>query len=98
MPKISPFEKYAEQYEDWFEKNRWVYEAELRAVKAMLPPGGHGVEIGVGTGRFAEPLGIKIGVEPSKRMREIAQKRGIKVLDGVAEKLPSLMIPSLISF
>lgn len=88
MPKISPFEKYAEQYEDWFEKNRWVYEAELRAVKAMLPPGRHGVEIGVGTGRFAEPLGIKIGVEPSKRMREIAQKRGIKVLDGVAEKLP----------
>ena len=88
MPKISPFEKYAEQYEDWFEKNSWVYEAELRAVKAMLPLGGHGVEIGVGTGRFAEPLGIKFGVEPSKRMREIAQKRGIKVLDGVAEKLP----------
>ena len=88
MPKISPFEKYAEQYEEWFEKNRWVYEAELRAVKAMLPPGGYGVEIGVGSGRFAEPLGIKIGVEPSKRMREIAQKRGIKVLDGVAEKLP----------
>ena len=88
MPKISPFEKYAEQYEDWFVENRWVYEAELRAVKAMLPLGGHGVEIGVGTGRFAEPLGIKIGVEPSKRMREIAQKRGIKVLDGVAEELP----------
>ncbi len=88
MPKISPFEKYAEQYEEWFEKNRWVYEAELRAVKAMLPPGGNGVEIGVGTGRFAEPLEIKIGVEPSKRMRVIAQKRGIQVLDGVAEKLP----------
>jgi SAM-dependent methyltransferase len=69
-------------------ENRWVYEAELRAVKAMLPVGGHGVEIGVGSGRFAEPLGIKIGVEPSKRMREIAQKRGIQVLDGVAEELP----------
>ena len=67
MPKISPFEKYAEQYEEWFVENRWVYEAELRAVKAMLPVGGHGVEIGVGSGRFAEPLGIKIGVEPSKR-------------------------------
>ena len=88
MPKISPFEKYTEQYEDWFEKNRWVYEAELRAVKAMLPSGRYGAEIGVGTGRFAEPLGIKIGVEPSKRMREIAQKQGIQVLDGVAEKLP----------
>ena len=88
MPKISPFEKYAKQYEDWFDKNRWVYEAELRIVKAMLPSGGQGVEIGVGTGRFAEPLGINIGVEPSKRMRKIAQKRGIQVLDGVAEELP----------
>ena len=46
------------------------------------------MEVGVGTGRFAEPLGIKIGVEPSKRMREIAQKRGLKVLDGVAEEVP----------
>jgi SAM-dependent methyltransferase len=88
MPKISPFEKYADQYEEWFDKNRWVYEAELRAVKDMIPPGGHGVEVGVGTGRFAEPLGIKIGVEPSKGMRKIAQKRGIQVLDGVAEEVP----------
>ncbi len=88
MPRISPFEKYVEQYEKWFGENRWVYEAELRAVKAMLPDGGRGVEIGVGTGRFAEPLGIKLGVEPSRRMSEIAQKRGIRVLDGVAEDLP----------
>jgi SAM-dependent methyltransferase len=88
MPKISPFEKYAEQYERWFEKNRWVYEAELQAVKAMTPTGGRGLEIGVGTGRFAEPLGIKNGVEPSKRMRDFAQKRGLRVLDGVAEALP----------
>jgi len=88
LPKISPFEKHVEQYEEWFAKNRWVYEAELRAVKDMVPTAGRGVEIGMGTGRFAEPLGIKIGVEPSKRMREIAQKRGIQVLDGVAEKLP----------
>jgi SAM-dependent methyltransferase len=88
MPRISPFEKYAEQYEEWFEKNRWVYEAELRAVKAMIPAEGRGLEIGVGTGRFAEPLGIKNGVEPSRRMREIAQDRGIRALDGVAERLP----------
>lgn len=88
MPKISPFEKYAEQYEEWFMENRWVYEAELRAVKAMMPTGRYGVEIGVGTGRFAEPLGIKIGVDPSKRMGKMAQDRGIYVLDAVAEELP----------
>jgi SAM-dependent methyltransferase len=88
MPKIAPFERYTDKYEKWFVENRWVYEAELRAVKAMIPNGGQGMEIGVGTGRFAEPLGIKIGVEPSRRMREIAQGRGIRVLSGVAEKVP----------
>ncbi len=88
MPKITPFEKYVEQYEAWFVKNRWVYEAELRAVKAMLPAEGLCVESGVGTGRFAEPLRIKIGIEPSKRMRGIAQQRGIQVINGVAEELP----------
>ena len=88
MPKITPFEKYAEKYDTWFENNRWVYKAELRAVKAMIPTIGRGLEIGVGTGRFAKPLGIRNAVEPSKRMRDFAQKRGIRTLNGVAEELP----------
>lgn len=46
------------------------------------------MEIGVGTGRFAAPLGIKHGVEPSAKMREIAKQRGIDVIEGEAEKLP----------
>jgi SAM-dependent methyltransferase len=54
----------------------------------MTPTGGRGAEIGVVTGRFAEPLGIKNGVEPSKRMRDFAQMRGIRALDGIAEKPP----------
>jgi hypothetical protein len=73
VPRISPFNKYAIRYEEWFEKNHWVYEAELRAVKAMIPTGSRGLEVGVGTGLFAGPLGIKNGVEPSKHMGEIAR-------------------------
>jgi ubiquinone/menaquinone biosynthesis C-methylase UbiE len=46
------------------------------------------LEIGVGTGRFAEPLGVKEGVEPSKAMAAIARKRGINVLEAYAEALP----------
>jgi len=88
MPKISPFQRYTGQYENWFTEHRWVYEAELRAVKALLPEAGRGLEVGVGTGRFAKPLGIKTRLEPSVRMREIARNRGIKVLAGVAEDLP----------
>lgn len=88
MPKIFPFQKYVDQYEAWFTENPWVYEAELRAVKSVFPEKGLSVEIGVGTGRFAEPLNIKIGVDPSDRMGSIAQKRGIQVLKGTAEELP----------
>jgi ubiquinone/menaquinone biosynthesis C-methylase UbiE len=88
MPKIEPFERYANKYEDWFERNKFAYESELRAIRKLMPKNGEGVEIGVGSGRFAAPLGIKVGVEPSCKMRGIAQKKGIKVIDGVAEELP----------
>ena len=86
--KTAPFETHTLEYEEWFEINKYVYESELEAVRLMLPKQGRGIEIGVGTGRFAAPLGIKLGVEPSPKMREIAEKRGIKVIDSVAEKLP----------
>jgi ubiquinone/menaquinone biosynthesis C-methylase UbiE len=88
MARTKPFEEHPLQYEDWFERNRFAYESELQAVKSQLPETGKGLEIGIGSGRFAEPLGIKIGVEPAGEMREIAQTRGIEAIDGVAEALP----------
>jgi SAM-dependent methyltransferase len=88
MAKINAFESGVNEYEEWFEKYHWVYESELDAVRKLLPGGGIGVEIGVGTGRFAERLGITFGIEPSGAMRAVAQKRGIRVIDGVAEALP----------
>lgn len=88
MPRIAPFEKYPKKYEDWFENNQFAYQSELLAIKKLMPTNGEGIEIGVGSGRFAEPLGIKLAVEPSPMMREIAEKREIKVIDAVAEKLP----------
>lgn len=60
----------------------------MRAIREQLPVGGVGVEIGVGSGRFAQPLGINIGVEPASKLREIARERGIEVIDAVAEALP----------
>ena len=38
--------------------------------------------------RFAAPLGIRLGVDPSLEMSRIAQKRGIDVVHGRAEDLP----------
>ena len=88
MTKIEPFEKHTSEYEAWFENNRFVFESELRAIEEELPKNGEGLEVGVGSGRFAAPLGIRLGVDPSSKMRELARSRGIAAIDGVAEKLP----------
>jgi len=86
MPKIEPFEKYYKEYDSWFDDNKIIYQTEINALKKLLPKG-KGIEVGIGTGRFAVPLGIKEGIEPSLKMREIAIKRGLKVIDGIAEKI-----------
>lgn len=88
MPKTGPFERHPLQYEEWFEKNKFAYLSELEALKKQMPKQGRGIEIGVGTGRFAVPLGIRMGIEPSAKMGELARSRGIKVIEGVAEALP----------
>lgn len=88
MPKIEPFEKHTDHYEDWFDRNQDLYEAELKAVRSLLPPFEKGLEIGVGTGRFAAPLHIRTGVEPSPKMAGKAEQRGIRVIEGTAEALP----------
>ncbi len=88
MARIEPFEKYSEKYEDWFEKNKFVYGSEIQAIKELFPKVKKSIEIGVGSGKFAVPLGIKIGIDPSPRMRNIAQQRGIEVIDATAEELP----------
>ncbi|MGD9368924.1 MAG: class I SAM-dependent methyltransferase [Desulfobacteraceae bacterium] len=89
MPKIEAFEKYSDAYDEWFKKNLEMYEAELEAIRQLLPPpGAQGMEIGVGSGKFAAPLGIKIGVEPSEKMAIKAKRQGIDVYPGVAEALP----------
>ena len=88
MSMSKPFDKYTDEYDAWFEENRMAYESEIKAVKHFLPESGEGIEIGVGTGRFAGPLGIKHGLEPSVNMRAIAKDRGIDAVEGIAEKLP----------
>jgi SAM-dependent methyltransferase len=88
VPRTGPFDEHAAEYDGWFDRNPLVYESELRAVRALLPPHKNAVEVGVGTGRFAAPLGIGTGVEPSHAMAAMARERGIAVVDAVAEDLP----------
>ncbi|HEY5687457.1 MAG TPA: class I SAM-dependent methyltransferase [Yeosuana sp.] len=91
MLKTEIFDKYVEDYEAWYDKYPEVYESELAAIREQflkLPENIRGIEVGIGTGRFAQPLGIKEGIEPSEEMAKKAVSRKIEVLKGVAEYLP----------
>lgn len=89
MAKIDPFEKYSNEYNKWFDNHHDFYMAELEAVRQLMPPAGtKGIEVGVGSGKFAVPLGIKVGVEPSEKMASKARLQGIDVHYGIAEDLP----------
>lgn len=88
MDKINPFNEQVIAYDAWFEKHTDIYLSELAAVRSLIPNSGSGVEIGVGTGRFAMALGISIGVEPAPRMAELSRMRGIEVFENTAENLP----------
>ncbi len=88
MPKAAPFERHTDRYDEWFDRHEAAYQSELAALERLVPPGGTGIEVGVGTGRFADPLGIQFGVDPAAEMLEYARERGIEVVKGVAEHLP----------
>lgn len=79
---------FAKEYDEWFEKHSSVYQSELLALKQAIPLNKTGIEIGVGTGRFAQPFNIGSGVEPSEEMAKMAEQRGIKIITAVAEYLP----------
>jgi SAM-dependent methyltransferase len=85
---VEPFERHADEYNAWFERNPAPYRTELHAIKAALPASGCGLDIGVGTGRFVAPLGIRTGLDPSPAMAAIARTRGVEVTIGKAELLP----------
>ncbi|MBE9514045.1 MAG: class I SAM-dependent methyltransferase [Chloroflexi bacterium] len=88
MARAGPFEKHTAEYEDWFIRHKFAYQSELEAIGELLPRGEKGIEIGVGSGRFAAPLAIQLGLDPSAKMGRAARQRGVDVVGGVAEALP----------
>ncbi len=88
MSKKNIFDKHYKKYDAWYEKNKFAYFSELKALRKVLPKRGKGFEVGVGTGRFASALDVEYGLDPSLKMARIAGERGVKVEIGRGEKLP----------
>lgn len=86
--KDNPFDIFNDEYENWFKENELIFQSELLALKQVIPVGKKGIEIGIGSGIFAEKLNIKFGIDPSEKMLNYATQRNLKVKKGFAENLP----------
>jgi len=84
----NPFDIFSDEYEVWFKENNNIFQSELLAIKQVVPIGKKGIEIGIGSGIFAEKLDIKFGIDPSDKMLDNARQRNLIVEKGFAENLP----------
>lgn len=89
------FDDYSDAYDNWFQQNQVIFESELRLVAHVLgKTPGRTLSVGCGTGLFEQLLKVQHdisvtdGLEPSGPMAEIARKRGLRVVEASAEKMP----------
>lgn len=85
------FDRLARRYDDWYDGRlgRVIFEIEAGCMERMSSDvKGAELEVGVGTGRFAQRLSFSIGLDPSIEVLRIARKRDVEVVRGAGEKLP----------
>ncbi len=75
------------------EDNHWWFVAKRHFISQVVPKGRNLkiLDIGAGTGgttKFLKRYGKVVGLEPNQLARNLARKKGFKLLTGSAEKLP----------
>ncbi|MGV8073804.1 MAG: class I SAM-dependent methyltransferase [Syntrophobacteraceae bacterium] len=88
---VSIFDPIADAYDDWYDTpaGSAIFRKEFECLRFLYNEyHGRWLEIGVGTGRFAEALGITHGIDLSPPMAVKAVRRGVRVCVGRAEELP----------
>ena len=82
---MAAFDEHASAYDSWFFDNQNLLSSELKLVAHFLDKESNILSIGCGSGLFESLLAkdydihIKYGIEPSKDMAAIAEKRGMQV-------------------
>ena len=64
-------------------------------MRTLLPWEGHGLEIGVGTGRFAGPLGVKFGIDLVGETLGYARARGVYVASAIGARVANTPVSGL---
>jgi len=88
MSGVNAFDNLANEYDQWFDEHPVWFQSELKALEKVVPYNKFGLEIGIGTGRFADKCAIDRGIDPSENMARIAEKRGTKTFIARAENMP----------
>ena len=84
---VEVFNKEWQKYDEWYDQNPAIFQSELKAISKVMPSG-DGLEIGVGTGRFASSFRFSFGIDPAFSALRLSRKRNIWVTQGIGEKLP----------
>ncbi|KPV46043.1 SAM-dependent methyltransferase [Acidiplasma aeolicum] len=85
--KIDYFNRHYMDYDKWYDIHIKEYSDQINFIRSVIPDG-NGIEIGVGTGRFASALNIKYGIDVSESMVSLAKTRGINALVASAYSIP----------
>ncbi len=85
--KVAHYEKNWQEYDKWYDTHQSLFQTEIKALEKAMPSG-LGLEVGVGTGRFASPLSVRYGLDPSFNMLKLAKQRNISVIQAFGENLP----------
>jgi ubiquinone/menaquinone biosynthesis C-methylase UbiE len=91
---IKTFDKASSFYDEWYEhpQGSQIFKAELKAIESMIPESGLGLEIGSGTGIFAEHLKNNyrtiICLDPSAEMLKKALERSLPCIISLGNRLP----------
>jgi len=88
MDNINTYDESAAVYDKWFDQHSDWFRSEVAALKKALPEKGRGIVVGMGSGRFAQALGIHEGIESTEGLASLARQRSLMVTKGVVEELP----------
>jgi len=90
-PNIAVFNKYAEEYDEWYDKNKTIYKLELEAIKKFIPKSEEKPEkkIGYTNQRFVKPekrkKGLEIGVGTGRFAEPLGIEYGLEPSKSMAE-------------
>ncbi|WP_044110838.1 class I SAM-dependent methyltransferase [Mycobacterium canetti] len=91
MPASSAAGHDAAAYDAWYDSptGRPILATEVAALRPLIEVFAQPrLEIGVGTGRFADLLGVRFGLDPSRDALMLARRRGVLVANAVGEAVP----------